>query len=75
MFEQASRKYLAPRQREILQYAMAGKSNKEIARLMQIKEKTVKNQMTTILRKTDAFNRTQAVVLALQRGWIQWESA
>ncbi len=27
MFEQTSRKYLAPRQREILQYAMAGKSN------------------------------------------------
>lgn len=110
MSKQASRKRLARRQREILQYAMAGRSNKEIARFMQIKEKTgstdfdverlfdpldlakigtesliqhqsrktqktVRNQMTTILRKTDAFNRTQAVVLALQRGWIRWESA
>lgn len=58
MFEQTSRKYLAPRQREILQYAMTGKSNQEIAWLMQIKEKTVRNQMTAIPRKTDTFNRS-----------------
>lgn len=65
---------LSPRQRQILEYAMVGKSNKEIAYLLRIKEKTVKNHLTLVFQKMQVTNRTQAVVLALQRGWLELQT-
>ncbi len=58
------------RQMQILEYAMVGKSNQEIAYILGIREKTVKNHLTSAFRKMDVANRTQAVVHALQRGWL-----
>lgn len=62
---------LSPREMEILQYVTQGLSNKEIARALQISHQTVKNHMTSILRKLTVEDRTQAAVFALRRGWVR----
>ncbi len=62
---------LSPREMEILQYVTQGKSNKEIAQSLGISHQTVKNHMTSILKKLDVRDRTQAAVYALQRGWVR----
>lgn len=62
---------LSPREMEILQYIAHGKSNKEIAYDLGISRQTVKNHMTSILRKLAVNDRTQAAIYALRRGWIR----
>jgi DNA-binding NarL/FixJ family response regulator len=62
---------LSPREMEILQFIARGKSNKEIARELGISRQTVKNHMTSILRKLAVNDRTQAAIYALRRGWIR----
>jgi RNA polymerase sigma factor (sigma-70 family) len=62
---------LSPREMEILQYIAQGKSNKEIAYDLGISRQTVKNHMTSILRKLAVNDRTQAAIYALRRGWIR----
>ncbi len=62
---------LSPREMEILRYVAKGASNKEIARALGISRQTVKNHMSSILRKLAVNDRTQAAVLALRRGWIR----
>ena len=64
---------LSPREMEILQYITRGASNKEIARALGISRQTVKNHMSSILRKLAVNDRTQAAVLALRRGWVRLE--
>ena len=48
-----------------------GNSNKEIARILNISDQTVKNHITSILRKLAVNDRTQAVIYALRHGWIK----
>jgi DNA-binding NarL/FixJ family response regulator len=62
---------LSPREMEILQLIARGLSNKEIAKELKISRQTVKNHMTSILRKLAVNDRTQAAVYALRRGWIR----
>ncbi len=62
---------LSPREMEILQQIAQGKSNKEIAYDLGISRQTVKNHMTSILRKLAVNDRTQAAIYALRRGWIR----
>ncbi len=62
---------LSPREMEILQLIAQGKSNKEIAYELGISRQTVKNHMTSILRKLAVNDRTQAAIYALRRGWIR----
>jgi two-component system response regulator DegU len=62
---------LSPREMEILQLITRGLSNKEIAYTLGISHQTVKNHMTSILRKLDVEDRTQAAVFALRRGWVR----
>mgnify|MGYP001359694304 FL=1 len=62
---------LSPREMEILQFVTHGKSNKEIAQSLAISHQTVKNHMTSILKKLDVRDRTQAAVYALRRGWVR----
>lgn len=62
---------LSPREMEILQYTARGQSNKEIARTLRISEQTVKNHLSSILRKLPARDRTEATVYALRHGWIR----
>jgi DNA-binding NarL/FixJ family response regulator len=62
---------LSPREMEILRYVTRGMSNKEIAYSLGISHQTVKNHMTSILRKLAVEDRTQAAVYALRRGWVR----
>jgi DNA-binding NarL/FixJ family response regulator len=62
---------LSPREMEILQHAARGESNKEIARALEISQQTVKNHISSILRKLPARDRTEAAIYALRHGWIR----
>jgi len=64
---------LSQREIEILDYIAHGNSNKEIARALKISDQTVKNHITSILRKLAVNDRTQAVVYALRHGWIKMQ--
>lgn len=64
---------LTPREIEILDRVAQGNSNKEIARILSISDQTVKNHITSILRKLAVNDRTQAVIYALKHGWIRLE--
>src|SRR5512138_109273 len=62
---------LSEREMEVLECVVQGMSNKEIAGLLGISHQTVKNHVTSILRKFGVEDRTQAVVYALKHGWVQ----
>ena len=59
---------LTPREREILERIAGGRSNKEIAALLNLAENTVKNHVHLILEKLGVQDRTQAVTKAIERG-------
>ncbi len=65
---------LSARELEILQFVTNGMSNKEIASRLQISQQTVKNHMTSILKKLNVQDRTQAAVTALRHGWVRINS-
>jgi len=62
---------LSQREVEILDYISRGNSNKEIAKSLKISDQTVKNHITSILKKLNVNDRTAAVVHALRHGWIK----
>jgi DNA-binding NarL/FixJ family response regulator len=62
---------LSSREMEVLKYVARGMSNKEIARVLGISHQTVKNHVTSILRKIGVEDRTQAAIYALRRGWVR----
>jgi DNA-binding NarL/FixJ family response regulator len=61
---------LSEREIEVLDKIASGSSNKEIAEGLGISTQTVKNHISSILRKLSLNDRTQAVIYALRRGWI-----
>jgi len=61
---------LSDREMEVLLCVVRGMSNKEIAVSLGISHQTVKNHVTSILRKFSVEDRTQAVVYALKHGWV-----
>jgi DNA-binding NarL/FixJ family response regulator len=63
---------LTGREMEILDCIARGHSNKEAARSLNISDQTVKNHITSILRKLAVNDRTQAVVYAARHGWIKF---
>jgi DNA-binding NarL/FixJ family response regulator len=62
---------LSPREVEILDNIARGMTNKQVAYALSISEQTVKNHMSSILRKLSVNDRTQAVVYAMKQGWIR----
>jgi DNA-binding NarL/FixJ family response regulator len=62
---------LSQREVEILDYIAHGRSNKGIASELGISDQTVKNHITSILRKLAVNDRTQAVIYALRNNWIK----
>jgi DNA-binding NarL/FixJ family response regulator len=65
-----SEEELTNRELEILTLLAEGKSNKLIARELNISEGTVKTHVKNILEKLDATSRTEAVAVAARRGLI-----
>ena len=61
---------LSPRESEILEAIARGMTNKDVAEALSIGEQTVKNHVTSILRKLAVNGRTQAVLYALRKSWI-----
>jgi len=59
---------LTARELQVLKGLTEGKSNKEIARDLDITEPTVKLHMKTLYRKVGAANRTQAALIAREAG-------
>jgi DNA-binding NarL/FixJ family response regulator len=65
---------LTDRELEILRKVSDGMTNAEIGYALGISPQTVKNHVTSILRKLAVNDRTQAVVTALRRGWLTIDS-
>jgi DNA-binding CsgD family transcriptional regulator len=61
---------LSSREIQILSLIASGYVNKQVATEFGISEHTIKNHMTHILEKLDVCDRTHAVVIAMQNGWI-----
>ncbi|MFC1906880.1 response regulator [Chloroflexota bacterium] len=57
---------LSRRETEIIKHIAEGTSNKRIAFALGIGEQTIKNHITSIMRKLNANDRTHAVVLAMR---------
>jgi DNA-binding NarL/FixJ family response regulator len=65
---------LTPREFQVLEQIVAGKSNKEIATELAITEATVKTHINTLLSKLGVEDRTQAATAAIRRGIVPFES-
>ncbi len=61
---------LSPREVEVLKLLATGKRNREIAADLFLSEKTIKVHVSSILRKLNAEDRTEAVTIGLRRGLI-----
>lgn len=59
---------LTEREAEILRHVALGQSNKEIARALDLQEKTIKHYMTNILQKLQVRNRVEAALKARDLG-------
>ena len=62
---------LTARECEVLQLLAEGHSNRSLGEALEISEKTVKNHVSSILRKMELQDRTQAVVIAIKNGWVE----
>lgn len=62
--------HLTQREGEILELLAEGSSNQDIARRLEIAEKTVRNRLSTIFSKLHVNNRTEAALKAREEGWI-----
>jgi two-component system, NarL family, response regulator len=69
--ERITRKELSSRELEILAFLAQGKSNKEIAAALFLAEDTIKWHMKSLLEKLGTHDRTQAAVIAIQRGLVK----
>ena len=61
---------IPPREREVLQLLVEGKSNKEIASALHLSAGTVKNHVSSLLRRLNTNDRTHAAVLAVRLGIV-----
>lgn len=64
---------LTSREIEVLTLAAQGMNNNDIARDLSIGSRTVKGYLVNIYAKMGVSSRTEAVVFALQQGWINLE--
>lgn len=62
---------LTEREKDVLRLLAEGKSNLAISKALEISDKTVKNHVSSILLKMGAEDRTQAVLEALKKGWVE----
>jgi two-component system NarL family response regulator len=69
--ERVSGQQLTARELNTLERIVAGRSNKEIASDLNISEATVKSHVNSLLGKLGAGDRTQAAIIAVQRGFVR----
>ncbi|MEU6171098.1 response regulator transcription factor [Streptantibioticus parmotrematis] len=61
---------LTSRERDVLRAAADGAVNSEIAVTLHLSEGTVRNYLSTAIQKTGARNRSEAVRIAREKGWL-----
>lgn len=66
---------LTPRELDVLEQIVHGKSNKGIAAELDISEATVKTHINSLLGKMGVTDRTQAATVAIERGIIPFGSS
>ncbi|MFC7063579.1 response regulator [Halobacillus seohaensis] len=66
---------LTAREKDVLQQVTLGKSNKEIATVLYISEKTVKTHVSNILSKLQVHDRTQAAIYAMKEDLFKDQSS
>lgn len=59
---------LTKRETEVLAQVARGLNNKETADSLHITEQTVKNHLSSVFRKLEVFDRTQAAIFAVKNG-------
>jgi DNA-binding NarL/FixJ family response regulator len=69
--EQALDDSLTDRETEVLKLVAGGWSSKEIARRLEVSDKTVRNHVSNIYHKLHIHDRAQAVLYALRKGLVQ----
>ena len=62
---------LSTRELAVLDCVAQGLSNREIAEELFVSEQTVKNHMTSVLRKLNATDRVGAILHAVRQGWME----
>ena len=58
------------RERQVLALAGDGKSSVEIAKIVHLSERTVRNHLSEAIGKLGAENRVEAARIARQKGWL-----
>lgn len=71
LLERLNSNELTARELEVLRLLARGKSNSDISGLLSITEGTVKFHVNHVLEKLGVNDRTQAVIVALQRGLVR----
>jgi NarL family two-component system response regulator LiaR len=64
---------LTERELQVLKLAAKGMSNKDIAHHLDLSIRTVQAHLSTVFSKMQVGSRTEAVVQALQQGWLTLE--
>lgn len=67
--ERMSQPQLSDREQDVLQRMVQGMSNQEIAEALHIAESTIRFHISNILHKLGVSDRTQAVLVAIKRGF------
>ncbi len=66
---------LSSREQEILRLIASGASNRDIADRLALSTQTIKNSLSKIYEKLGVSNRTEAVVVALDKGLLEQEKS
>ncbi len=72
--EEEEEEGLTPRQFEVLQLIAAGKTNQEIAVILNISLHTINTHVEHIFKKLGVNNRTEAALLASEKGWLKQDN-
>lgn len=72
--ERVGAQELTPRELDVLEQIVRGKSNREIGGELNVSEATVKTHINSLLGKLGVTDRTQAATAAIQRGIVPLES-
>lgn len=71
--QRMSRPDINPREMEVLQLLVKGRSNKEIATALHVSEDTVKFRLKSLFAKLDVQDRTEAAISAIRHGIVHLE--